>query len=256
MKPNYAALAMFALVLTGCGPSDDTNKNAEKKPEAATYGASTDEAPAPAANASVSVDASPAAPSVQAVGDKVLEYPDDMQMTMLAYRLTNRIPPIEDWAKESSVVKSADEFSRAARLKDEIARLKAIYDGTAGVGRLTMKLNSNFSEYDSSRGGYYLDAFSAGSVYNFNAPQRYEQPVSLQLDNALQAQFWPMAAEAAKALLEKNGNARYVSIVASIAITGTQQRSTGVVLTGHIKHFVVYSKKYNSEEVLGDISPK
>lgn len=260
MKFVPIAFTALALSLAGCGPSDDTDKAAAKKPDVATYGATdsaTDSAgPAPTPTAQNPADAAPAAPSAQAVGDKMLEYPDDMQMTMLAYRLTARIPPLEDWAKESSPVKSADEFSRAARLKDEIARLKAIYDSTAGVGFLTMKMSSNFSQYDSTRGGYYLDAFSAGSVYSFNAPQRYEQPVSLQLDNSLQAQFWPMGADAAKALLEKNGNARYVSIVANIAITGTQQRSTGVVITGHIKRFTVFSNRYNSEEVLGDISPK
>ena len=50
--------------------------------------------------------------------------------------------------------------------KDEQGRLQAIYDGTADVGRLRLNVNARFGEYDSARGGYYLDAFMPGSVFD------------------------------------------------------------------------------------------
>src|SRR3546814_11943160 len=79
------------------------------------------------------------------------------------------VPPRAQWAEGQQAVRRANEFERATVLQGERERLQSIYDGTADVGRLRLNVDSQFSEYDGSRGGYYLTAFSPGSVFTFSA---------------------------------------------------------------------------------------
>src|SRR3546814_14942041 len=94
-------------------------------------------------------------------------------MIMLGYRLRGMVPPLAQWAEGQQAVRRANEFERATVLQGERERLQSIYDHTADVGRLRLHVHSQFSEYDGSRGGYYINAFSPGSVFTFSA-----QPVS------------------------------------------------------------------------------
>ncbi|MEQ8935317.1 MAG: hypothetical protein RIE56_05960, partial [Amphiplicatus sp.] len=183
-------------------------------------------------------------------GENVLSYPDDLQMTMLAYRLTDREPPLEEWAGAERDVKYADEFTKADKLKAETQRLASIYESTEGVGALQMRLNSQISQYDSSKGGYYLTAFSPGGSFNFNG----KEPVSVQLDNMADAFFWPMDAEKAQEILAHTS--RRVSINVTIRITGTTRRTSGIVVKGDIVEYAIYSERYNDERQLAAFSLK
>ncbi len=251
MKPQLnrsTALAMLAsiLLLAGCGGSGADGG----EPGATAPGASAPETAAsgaaPAATGTQDKPgkkpaASSAAPAPSAFGTNVLAYPDDFQMILLSYRLTDRDPPLAVWAGEQRDVKYADEFSKAGKLDAETARLQDIYASTEGVGIIQIRLTSQISQYDTSRGGYYLTAFSPGNQISFNSGES----VSLQLNNMADAFFWPVDAARAQEILEHTN--RSINIDTKIRITGAQRRSNGVVIQGVIEDYGIYSTRYNDE---------
>ena len=248
--PALAALAA-AVLLAGCGgPAGGSGEEggeagAASSPAAASEpgAAPTKPAWAPKEDAKAKGDApkAAAAPGPSAFGTATLAYPDDFQMTLLAYRLTEREPPLAAWAGEVYEVKYADEFSKAAMLEAETARLADIYASTEGVGVLQIRLNSQLSQYDSGRGGYYLTAFSPGNQVNFGGKEQ----VSLQLDNMASAFFWPVDAARAQEILEHSS--RQIDLDTKIQITGIQRRSNGLVIQGQILEYGIYSNRYNDE---------
>ena len=183
-----------------------------------------------------------------AFGEAVLAYPDDLQMTMLAYRLTGRRPPLEDWAGDDFDVRRADEFSKPQLLQDETARLAAIHDATEDAGFLQYRLRSQLSQYDSAKGGYYLTAFAPGQQTTYSGREQ----VSVQLENMSEAFFWPMDAQQAQDMLALTN--RNVTIDVKVRITGTSRRSSGIVITGRITDYGLYSEGYNDERLLGRFS--
>ena len=243
------ALALWAgaLLLAGCGGSGGDSGEAGASGPSATA----EEAASPASASGDSAKgakpekekspAKAAAPAASPFGTATLAYPDDFQMTLLAYRLTEREPPLAAWAGEARDVKYADEFSKAAKLEAETARLADIYASTEGVGVLQIRLNSQLSQYDSGRGGYYLTAFSPGNQVNFGG----QEQVSLQLDNMASAFFWPVEPARAQEILEHSS--RQVDLDTKIQLTGIQRRSNGLVIQGQILEYGIYSSRYNDE---------
>lgn len=176
-------------------------------------------------------------------------------MLMLAYRLEGREPPIATWAGQQSRVAYADEFQRPALLQDEQGRLQAIYDGTAELGRLRMNVRAHFGEYDSARGGYYLDAFMPGSVFHFTAqpsPSERAQRISLQVDNPEELNFWPLDAAAAQDVLTRNGGLRDVVLDSRLRITGINRRSEGPVITARLEGYAIGNDRYGRPVSLGE----
>ena len=241
------ALCAGVLLLAGCGGSGGDSGEAGASGPSATA----EEAASPASASGDSAKgakpekekspAKAAAPAASPFGTATLAYPDDFQMTLLAYRLTEREPPLAAWAGEARDVKYADEFSKAAKLEAETARLADIYASTEGVGVLQIRLNSQLSQYDSGRGGYYLTAFSPGNQVNFGG----QEQVSLQLDNMASAFFWPVEPARAEEILEHTS--RQIDIDTKIQLTGIQRRSNGLVIQGQILEYGIYSKRYNDE---------
>lgn len=252
LKPILSLLLLGTGLLAGCGAKEDTPADAaaDASLPAAVYGAARETAPQPAAKAKGAAPAgqTPAPASAPRFGEAVLDYPDDLQMTMLAFRLTNRAPPLEDWAAEEYEVRRADEFSRAGRLRAETERLAGIYEATANVGFLRMRLSSQISQYDPDRGGYYLTTFAPGSTYNFSGREK----VIIQIDNAREAYFWPMDAEAAQSVLQHTS--RNVTIDARIRVTGTERRTSGLVLKGRLADYAIFSNRYNDSRQLAEFS--
>lgn len=251
---RIAALAALAgvLLLAGCGGPAGSSGAEGGEAGAASSPASAAEAEAPSTkpawapkedtrDKSKEKQKAAAAPAASPFGTATLAYPDDFQMTLLAYRLTDREPPLAAWAGEVYEVKYADEFSKAAKLEAETARLADIYASTEGVGVLQVRMNSQLSQYDSGRGGYYLTAFSPGNQVSFNGRER----VSLQLDNMATAFFWPVDASRAQEILEHSS--RQVDLDTKIQLTGIQRRSSGLVIQGRIVEFGIYSSRYNDE---------
>ncbi|MBY9067218.1 hypothetical protein K1X12_09930 [Hyphomonas sp. WL0036] len=250
--PAMVALA-GVLLLAGCGGpgAEGGDGGGAATPVAVTEGgASPSSAPAPARDSGKAdkkaAKAEAAAPSP--FGTATLAYPDDFQMTLLAYRLTDRQPPLGEWAGEVYEVRYADEFSKAQKLEAETARLADIYASTEGVGFLQVRLNSQISQYDSSRGGYYLTAFSPGNQVSFNGKER----VSLQLDNMAKAFFWPVDVSRAQEILEHSS--RQVDIDTRVQLTGIQRRSDGLVIQGKILDYGIYSGRYSDERQFEFIS--
>lgn len=242
-RAAFLPLAIGAVGLSGCGQRDDSaGQTSQSQAPAAVYGAQSSETAA-------KKDQGPATPALsQPFGDGVLSYPDDLQMTMFAYRLTNREPPLSEWASEQSEVRRADEFTKADKLEAEVDRLAAIYDATQGAGLLQMRLNSQLSQYDASKGGYYLAAFSPGGMFNFNG----REPVSVQLDNMNEAFFWSMEPGQAQEILAQTS--RRVTVDAKIRIVGTERRTSGLVIKGRILDYAIYSTRYNDERRLAAFS--
>lgn len=245
------AIAALLLMLSACGDGNDAA--VEAPTAAAAMPASSSVAPAAAA-ASKSSSTPPPATEAR-YGERQLDHPDDLQMLLLSYRLEGREPPIATWAGQQSRVVYADEFQRPALLQDEQGRLQSIYDGTADIGRLRLNVNARFGEYDSARGGYYLDAFMPGSVFHFNAqpsPAERQQRVSLQIDNPEELNFWPLDAAAAQDVLTRNSGLRDLTLDSRLRITGVNRRSDGPVITARLEGYSIGSEHYGRPVSLGE----
>lgn len=253
-NPAIAALVlMLAVVMSACGGGEDTSAQTQATAAAPAAPASSGATPTKDA-AATPIAASPAATGAH-YGERQLDHPDDLQMLLLSYRLEGREPPIATWAGQQSRVAYADEFQRPALLQDEQGRLQAIYDGTADVGRLRLNVNARFGEYDSARGGYYLDAFMPGSVFHFTAqpsPAERQQRVSLQIDNPEELNFWPLDAAAAQDVLTRNSGLRNVTLDSRLRITGINRRSDGPVITARLEGYSIGSEHYGRPVSLGD----
>lgn len=244
-NPALAAAIASTVLLAGCGGSSAEGGEAGAPGSPASAVAAPPASPTPTAKETgKSGKTSPAkadTPAASPFGTATLSYPDDFQMTLLAYRLTEREPPLSQWAGETNDVKYADEFSKAAKLEAETARLSDIFASTQDVGILQVRLNSQISQYDTGRGGYYLTAFSPGNQVNFSGREN----VSLQLTNMSSAFFWPVEAGRAQEILDHTS--RQVSLDTKVQITGIQRRSSGLVIQGRILEYGIYSGRYNDE---------
>src|SRR5690606_3551243 len=170
----------------------------------------------------------PAAPAgASGFGTRELAHPEDLQMLLLGYRLQGREPPLSEWAAAQHAVARANEFERGKVREQEQARLQAVYEGTEGVGLLRLNVNANFGEYDPSRGGYYLDAFTPGSVFRFSAraapPPFQVETLSLRIDNPGELNFWPLDPAAAQDILARNNGQRRVTLDSRLRITGVRR---------------------------------
>lgn len=258
MELRVATLVAALCALAACG--SDAGPVDQAAP-AATAGASTPATPGSAGIAATAAtaaqplaEASPGAAGV--VGTQLLSHPDDLQVVMLGYRLRDKVPPIAEWAAAQNVVKSANEFERARILESERERLQGIYDGTAGVGRLRINVNARFSEYDGGRGGYYLDAFTPGSSFNFSAqpaPHPFgREQVTLQVENTEELNFWPLDAAAAQDALARNNGMRNVVLDSQFRIVGVAQGSGGPVIALRLQRYGIASTRYGQPAVLGE----
>lgn len=233
----WAATLFSLIALTGCGERD--NNSAAAQPLQAEKSASV-----PKNDASLEARNGESG----AFGEGVLAYPDDLQMTMLVYALTDRAPPLEAWAAESQDVRRANEFEKADRLREETARLAAVYETVKTAGFLQLRLRSQLSQYDGVKGGYYLTAFSPGRQTTFDG----REPVNLQLTNMSDAFFWSVKVPRAQDILEQTG--RNVSIDVTVRLTGSERRSSGLVVKGRIETYGIYSQRYNDERLLAQFS--
>ena len=238
-----------AAMLSACGKSE-----APSAPPAAVYGAAPATAPAPVASAAASPAAEPgaAASAAQAPGSQTLDYPDDLQLLLLGYRLTGQTPPFETWALDAQAVRNADEFTRAAALKAEIERLQAVAASVADIGFVRVKTHCNLSEYDGSRGGYYLPAFEPGVRYDFEA---FREKIGLQIANNADAYLWPLTPDAARAALQTAGM-RAVDVDMRVAIVRATRRSSGLQLDGRVLDYRVIGRQYGNPAVLGTVQLK
>jgi len=254
-----ALLATALLALVACGSGDGPATDAVDG-DAAAAGSSprqaqrSDATPARDGGGTQAAVAAAAAPGF---GTRELAYPEDLQMVLLGYRLEGRQPPIADWAAAQHRVASATEFERADVREQERERLQAVYDGTEGIGLLRLKVSARFGEYDGSRGGYYLDAFTPGSVFRFSArpaPNPFrDEAVSLRIDNPGELNFWALDADAAQDVLARNNGQRHVTLDGRLRITGINRRSDGPELTASLQRYAIVSSRYGEPAVLGEL---
>jgi hypothetical protein len=245
ITPASLLVLAAAGLLSACESSETPTA-----PPAAVYGAAPVVAPAPAAEpAAVSPTAVASAAATTAVGSQTLDYPDPLQLLMLAYRLAGQTPPIDTWALQASSLISADEFSRPAVLKAEIERLTAVFASTADVGFVRLTTDGNLSEYDAARGGYYLPAFESGIRYEFEA---YREKLGLQVANSADAYLWPLKPDEARETLKKAGM-RTVGVDMKLAIVRASRRSSGLQLETRVLDYRVISRQYGNPAVLGAV---
>ncbi|WP_202844334.1 hypothetical protein [Luteimonas saliphila] len=257
-----AILAAVLLALAACGGGDRSGGDGDTSPTRSVADAGARAAPASDqdhAGASVAPPSArtPAAPAAASgFGSRELAHPEDLQMLLLGYRLQGREPPLAEWAAAQYAVVRANEFERGKVREQEQARLQAVYDGTEGVGLLRLNVRANLSEYDASRGGYYLDAFTPGSVFRFSAraapPPFREETVSLRIDNPGELNFWPLDPSAAQEVLARNNGQRNVALDSRLRITGIRRRSTEAELTATLLGYAIVSSRYGQPGMLGE----
>lgn len=258
MKSSPVMAALCALALAGCGGDEPAQTAAPDTVPSAAYGGSQQPAAQPP-SAPATAQKKPTqtqktaqkttqkGSGAQPIGSRTLSYPEDLQMVMLSYRLRGETPPYEKWAVDAQSVRRANEFTKAQVLKEEMDRLRNAYESTADVGFIQLRTSSQFSQYDASQGGYYLTTFSPGTTYAFDA---YREKASLHIANSGDAFFWPLDAQAAQDVLQKNANMRNVNIDVTLALTGMERRSSGPLLTAQILEYSIISSRYGNEGVL------
>lgn len=197
-------------------------------------------------------DTAQAAPAV--AGDRLLEYPDELQMLMLAYRLAGTEPPLDQWAAGNVQVRIADEFSRAAVLREERDRLQRIYDGTRGVGRLRINVEGRLSEYDAGRGGYYIDAFLPGSVLQYRAQpgDGADTIVGLRVSAPAGVEFWPLSPAEAKRVLAGVDVLRQVTLDSEVTLTGAGERGEGLEIAARLDGYRIVGSEMRGSTPLGE----
>lgn len=250
----------LALVLAACGGGDAPASTAPAGGGAVPGQAA---GPQPAAPGGVAAAPGPSTAGAGAAtaaggvaGRRELAHPEDLQMVMLAYRLEGRQPPFAEWAAAQPGVRMANEFERADVLRAEEERLRAVYDGTEGVGLLRLNVRAALSEYDGGRGGYYLTAFTPGSVLTFTAypvDRAHPERVSVRVDNPGELNFWPLDAATARGVLDRNGGLRNVVLDARMRITGISRRSDGSALSATLLGYTITSDRHGQPVVLGEL---
>jgi hypothetical protein len=234
-----AALLLFPLLaalLGGCSAGED-----QSLPAVAQH-------PDSAVTAAAKPDSPRDLIGERAVSDSrgLLAYPDDLQITMLAYRLSGRAPPMEAWAARTEAVRRANEFTREDAMSTEMGRLAKVYAATEGVGRLRLRIRSRVSEYDVARGGYYLTAMAPGTQISLGG----SDPVTLRLENAERAFFWPLVAARAEDILSQLDVNRQVVIDAHIHLQTTAGRSPEHSWRGVISEYALYTGTEDSAPLL------
>lgn len=248
---------LMLATLAGCSraPGDSPGAEPPVSPPAETA-AARPAASAPTATPSAAADlAAPAlpaatppagAPAAASFGSRILNQPDDLQVKMLAYRVASKTPPLADWAQDVVAKRYVDEFQRPAALQQEQERLQAIWDSTADVGWLRFNVKASFSEYDASRGGYYLNAFTPGAYFTFG-------DVRLSVDNMGELNFWPLDATVAQEVLRKSGGSRYVVLDSLFRIAGASQRGDAQEISLQLQRYTINSDRYGQQgTVLGE----
>lgn len=256
MRSGLLALAFGALAACGADADSAATANAGTGGTAAAATKDASAATGPSSAAAIAATGATAASTDDAgtIGTQLLSHPDDLQMVMLGYRLRDMTPPLDQWAGDQHALLSANEFERDSVLKAERNRLQAIYDGTADVGRLRLEVRSDLSEYDGNRGGYYLTAFTPGSVFNFSAQPAFHvrEQVSVRVENEEELNFWPLDAAAAQDALRRNNGMRSVTLDSRFRITGATQGSDGTAITVRLQRYAIVSSRYQQPAVLGE----
>lgn len=219
--PRFApGLIAAAIALTGCGAGGDAP--------------ATPTADAPMRYGMPPADAAASTPAV-AVGERLLEYPDDAQMVLLAQRLAGGDPAttIRRWAEGSDAVRRANEFQRNTVLAAETARLDAVLASVAGVGRLRIRTTTPLGDYDPANGVWYLRPFQPGQAFRFGHQQASAQ---LAMSNARAAYRWPMALAEAESL-KRRVQYRNVEIDIDLVITGGRMRGDGPQIDSRIAEY-------------------
>lgn len=256
------AAALLALVACGGGSGDQPAGDGETAAAlsaaaaGAQQGSPVGQRHAGASSASPSAITAMAPAAASGFGTRELAHPEDLQMVLLGYRLQGREPPLAEWAAAQHAVARANEFERDEVRGQEQARLQAVYDGTDGVGLLRLNVSATFSEYDASRGGYYLDAFTPGSAFRFSAraapPPFQEEVVSLRIDNPGELNFWPLDPAAAQDVLARNDDQRRVTLDSRLRLTGIRRRGDGVELSATLLGYGIVSTRYRQPALLGE----
>jgi hypothetical protein len=240
MKMRLCCVAAALFVVVACdqnqtGSQGDSASGALAEAPQAGHAPSADSlAPAPVIGAP---QADAAGPAPLSLGNGVLNYPDDLQVIMLVYRVRGLTPPIETWASNVQTVRYADEFSRPQRLQTEMQRLQAAYDSTADVGIIQVRTTAQLSEYDAGAGGFYVSALQPGTALYFNSFEF----AALNFDNASAAHVWRLAPAAAQDAFERNRRLRDVRVDITARIVGVDPHGDRPTLHGRVLSYSVRS---------------
>lgn len=232
------SIMMLLIALAACGGSEDPDASGERPTageaaQSAAYGRR-------AQRASQLVTAH--------LGRRTLADPDNLQMLMLGYRLTGQDAPLDRWADMPTAVRIANEFDRP-RLRDmEYRRLAGLYETTRDIGHLALTMKSFFGEYDPERGGFYLNALTPGQTYSYEFNS--VETTGLQIENAGKAQFWPVRAADAEAMVKRPGW-RSVGLRLELDILGAEIRQGNPLLHTRLKRYRIHA--LSSSDEMGEV---
>lgn len=247
---KYAIAAAGALLLCACGGGGDKAATTEEAAqEARSSGNLAEIAGVGQTKANEASAAAPGQPTPPPIGTGTLQYPTDAQMVMLGYRLRGIEPPIATWAEADNSVRYADEFTRGEKLQTATTTLQNIYADTDGVGFLQIRTNSQLSEYDPTRQGFYISTFSPGSSFQYSS----RDTVQLQIENALAAHLWPMTPEEGATTYQRNGRSRYVVVDMVLQIVGVEFRGNRTLIKARVQNYTVHGQS-NRVGQLGDVT--
>lgn len=129
-----------------------------------------------------------AAPAVAQIADS----PDEAFVEILHDILSGASPDFEIEARKTSTYREADEFTRAAVLKEEAARLREKYTEVAGYEGLTLAVSTSLGEWDAEREAFPISLFKAGAYIDFGPGVAFSNPI--------EARYWILPLDEARTI--------------------------------------------------------
>lgn len=164
---------------------------------------------------------------------ETIENPTDEQVVSLYHFLAGEPPNFEQEARVDYDYQSADEFDKAAVLKQVIAQKRALYESNADIDLILLRTNSRFGDYNADLGGYQFDIFKPGVYFPFGR-NRY----GLTMENAADFRNWVMPVSEAREVrnIAPRGRLTFEISIRPFAVTGTREK--------HIRGQIVDVKAY------------
>lgn len=168
------------------------------------------------------------ATTVSAEAGRTLVQPADLDLFFLTYQAAGVEPPFAVLAGRDPKVGQADEFTRQKAAEEVERQLRARAESVRDVRFLQLNLNATFGEYDSRYGEFTFAGLGDGTYISSGSP--FGSNVRVALINGGQAQGWPLDAQEAEAVLQRNRGERWVTLVLRLEIVGAAQPVDGVPL--------------------------
>lgn len=223
-----------ATLLAGCDIPGEGSPSANQAASPAAAGLPPQLQPQPAETAkAVPPQDTPLRPA-----GTLIEAPD-AEMVAMVYHSFGGSPALDAWVAEDVARSGKDEFAKQELAKQRRVELDQLVATAAKVGRFTLPVRSELSEYDARYGEYYVGLFGGSSMMRYDYRGRTYR---LEFVNKDEAQPWKVSPDEAKHIFERNGRSRAIVVTPTLEIVGFNPTGDGGALKLKVLSYVIDSQ--------------